>query len=49
MLNTYAIETTPCPECEAQELVYVQSCGGVHCQECGTWFDLEGNILENEG
>lgn len=48
MFNTYEIDKTPCPECGALELVYLQSCGGVHCQECGTWFDVEGNILENE-
>lgn len=48
MFNTYKIESTPCPECDEVELVYVQSCGGIHCQHCGTWFDLSGNILEDE-
>jgi len=47
-MNTYKIEETPCSECDALELVYVQSCNGVHCQECGTWFDVVGNILEDE-
>jgi hypothetical protein len=48
MFNTYNIEATPCPECDAKELVYSQYCNAVACQECGLWFDLSGNILENE-
>lgn len=48
MFNTYEIELQYCPECDAQELVYIQNCNGIHCQNCGTWFDTEGNILEKE-
>lgn len=48
MFNTYAMDLETCPECDAKELVYIQNCDGVHCQDCGTWFDTEGNILEKE-
>lgn len=47
-MNTYEIDTTPCPECDALELVYVQNCNGIHCQNCGNWFNLAGELLEAE-
>lgn len=47
-MNTYDIDNEPCPECESKELVYVQSCNGIHCQECGSWFNLAGELLEEE-
>jgi ribosomal protein S27E len=47
-MNTYTIDTEHCPECDEVELVYLQSCGGIHCQNCGTWFDTNGNILDDE-
>lgn len=47
-MNTYNMDEEQCPECDAKELVYAQSCNGIHCQNCGSWFDLEGNLLEEE-
>ena len=46
--NTYDMDNEHCPECDKTELVYVQSCGAVHCQECDTWFSLTKEELINE-
>lgn len=46
--NTYDMDNEDCPECDAKELVFVQSCDAVHCQECGTWFSLNKEVLINE-
>ena len=48
MFNTYAMEAEICPECDASELIYILNCDAVHCQNCGTWFDTEKNILDTE-
>ena len=45
--NTYDMDNEDCPECNKKELVYVQSCNAVHCQECNTWFSLTKDTLEN--
>lgn len=48
MFNTYAMDAEICPECDALELIYLINCDAVHCQNCGTWFDTEKNILDTE-
>ena len=48
-MNTYNIEHETCTECDKQgELVYNQYAGGIHCQACNTWFNLNGEVLEEE-
>lgn len=47
-MNPYDIDNEACPECGSKELVFIINCNGIHCQDCGRWFDLRGNLLEDE-
>jgi hypothetical protein len=47
-MNIYDIDNETCPECDVKELVYAKVCNGVHCQSCGAWFNLAGELLEEE-
>jgi uncharacterized protein YbaR (Trm112 family) len=47
-MNTYDLDAEACPECDEKELVYAQVCNGIHCQNCGAWFNLAGELLEEE-
>lgn len=47
-MNTYDLDDEPCPECQDTELLYIINCGGIVCQNCGKWFDLDGELLEDE-
>lgn len=47
-INIYAIEDQACPECQEKELTYIINCSACHCGNCGSWFDLDGKLLEDE-
>jgi hypothetical protein len=48
-MGGYTIESETCPECDKEgEMVYNQYADGIHCQACGTWFNTNGDVLEEE-
>jgi len=47
-LNVYAIDEEECPVCGKKELTFMKVSNACHCGECGTWVNLDSQILEEE-
>jgi ribosomal protein S27E len=48
MMNTYSIESETCSECnKGGEMIYNDALTAIRCQECGTWFDTDGDIMHD--
>ena len=46
--NPYTINSEHCPQCNELELSYFMQCSGVHCQNCGAWFEPDKTLVKED-
>lgn len=47
-MNTYTLDNEECTQCDDKELIYHQAGNFIKCQSCGTLFETNGEIINNE-